>query len=1347
MSGIAITFPGSSAEGQSYLAQNGFTYIYDSQKNRWKRGGDFVRAPKVLSYAGVAVTTTGSGITTGPNGALIYEIPGVVSPSSTAGIDSYKAYRYTDSYPNYTEIQVSISSAFSSVAYAATSTSTTFTIPGSTLSGNTTYYLRARQFVGSNASIASTGEISGYSPNVVRFITTSVYLDSPTIVSIAGTTGFPVYQIGFAGTTLPATVTYTGSGFGNLDKVEWRVTGPRNPDSTGDTALAEVGIGTLSSATLANSLVLAMPFSGAAGVGITNDVNGAIRSASGASAGTTKTVTANGNAGIATVGIATTTAHFYNGAAYFDGSGDYLTAGTSSDYIFGTGDFTVECWAYFNAVSTYNALISIHNGDANWVLRVDTVSGTPRLLFYDGSTSNYSSSPATVAKGRWYHFAITRKSSSLKLCVNGVNEHTATVSNNYTINNNLHIGAQENNLAGTYLNGYLQDVRLYKGVAKYTENFTPPLPSYGTISYTTSTIGSVGIATTAFLKSTGDISTAEVAIGSSTAAQVASSLVLAMPLNKTFGFQDINVAVRGLTSGASAGTAKTVGLGTTSTANAPSHPRISETKSRWYDGAAYFDGGDYLSIPSNSDFNLGTGNYTIEGWIYPANADTNNKTIFSTNWGAGGSILITYDHTTNKGFDLFDYTYSSGSPLLSTSGAYGDNIWYHIAVVRSSGTSRIYINGIQAASATQNSDLTRDVFVIGAVYTSGSESWNGYMQDIKIYKGFAKYTANFTPPQPICGFTTDLAIQSGFTTTSATGTLLSSVVGLGSTSTLAFGADQTYSGITSITSSSGITTLPDTYAQNLVLALPLANITGVGNSFTNDRNTQIRTASITGAGVTAGTTKTITNSGIGTTTGFLKGYNNTASGFSRASANYISVADNVDLELGSDNFTIEWWTYLTNTTSQYEGIWSKPGGGDANGLLHHKETDGSLNFAAATGAGNNWNIGVSFGSCTLYANRWVHFAVVREGPTIRGYADGILRSTDTDTGTIVNNSGALEIGRYTYFPGPVTLGFDGYLQDLKIYKGTAKYTTNFTPPPPMFGDYVRSTPNKIVFTPGSDYVLEARNTASGGIFTSTYSASRQWGTKPEGGIYDPYGANLVLAIPGGAVGGATTTFDVTGQIRFETPTATYVNAGIVTYSNSLGIGTYGNKSITNNGNVSISSTITKYYSRSMQFNGTSAYLLTSTSSDLAPGNGDFTIECWFYIDATPSDDPIFESRSVNGGTDGFTLTAFSSSVIRIFTSSAILSISNLSYQGRWVHIAICRRSSVTSMFIGGILQGTTTSLGNLTNNDLIVGGGRYGAGATISHFFGAGYMTDVRFYKGFAKYTTNFTPPNQIYLT
>ena len=657
--GIAITFPTSPIQGQEYLAQNGFTYVYDSQKNRWDRAGSFVRPPKVLTFAGVAATTTGSGIVTGPNGSLIYNVPGFLIPSSDVGVDSYKAYRTTDSYPNYTEIQVSISSAFSSVAYAATSTSTTFSIPAGTLSGDTTYYVRARQFVGSDASAASTGAISGYSQNIVSFATTALFIDAPTIVSIAGTTRFPVYQIGFAGTTLPATVTYTGSGVGNLDRVDWRVTGPRIPSSTGDTALAEVGVGTFSSVTLANALVFAMPFSGAAGVGVTAEVNAAIRSASGASVGTAKTVTVVGTASTVVIAGLAMTSHFYPCSIFFNGTTDYLTA-SSSEFSMGTGDFTVEGWIYQPGFET---------GDPGFWTIGGSLLGT-NVPGYSNSigmgafgsfnnisvwnNNNYSNTGILQKYYEWYHFANVRRNGVQSLYINGILVWSVTDTTNYT-GTFLGIGAAYgSNYTGR---SYMQDFKVYRGIAKYQENFTPPLPIYGTISYSTGSTNT-GVNTTAYFQSTGDVGIAE------TSSTAANALVLAMPMNRTFGFQDINVAIRGLTSGASAGTAKTVGLGTTSTANAPSQPIISSTESKWYDGAAYFDNGDYATIGNNSDFDFGTGDFTLEGWFYYFNNPTGYNNYFGTNFSNSNGFVFGILNGGNPRVYRAPTVYSSTGPNM-----------------------------------------------------------------------------------------------------------------------------------------------------------------------------------------------------------------------------------------------------------------------------------------------------------------------------------------------------------------------------------------------------------------------------------------------------------------------------------------------------------------------------------------------------------------------------------------------------------------------------------------------------------------------------------------------------------
>jgi hypothetical protein len=210
-----------------------------------------------------------------------------------------------------------------------------------------------------------------------------------------------------------------------------------------------------------SSIVLALPMDGANNGTTFTDESATIKGS-----GSAKTITRNGD-----TKTVTTQSKFYGSSGYFDGSGDYLTAGTSSDYIFGTGDFTVECWAYFNVLNTDNALITNHNNDSNWVFKV--VSG--KFLFYPGDGNGSSIiGTSTISTGSWYHFTATRQSGTLKLFVNGVLETTAALSPNYSLNNTLHIGAQQNNLAGTYLNGYLQDARLYKGVAKYTSNFNPP---------------------------------------------------------------------------------------------------------------------------------------------------------------------------------------------------------------------------------------------------------------------------------------------------------------------------------------------------------------------------------------------------------------------------------------------------------------------------------------------------------------------------------------------------------------------------------------------------------------------------------------------------------------------------------------------------------------------------------------------------------------------------------------------------------------------------------------------------------------------------------------------------------
>jgi hypothetical protein len=790
-----------------------------------------------------------------------------------------------------------------------------------------------------------------------------------------------------------------------------------------------------------------------------------------------------------------------------------------------------------------------------------------------------------------------------------------------------------------------------------------------------------------------------------------------MPMNKTFGFQDINVAIRGLTSGASAGTAKTVGLGTTSTANAPSHPRISATESKWYDGAAYFDGtGDYLTTSaSGSDFTVGGGPFTIECYAY-FNSFSGSPVIFSAGTGGVSALVNSSGYLTLYRNGGGGYSSSLSTNPLSL------KRWYHLVWVTNNGSQWYgYIDGFLAgafASGWSGEGTTSPGYVSTYGNGVGTQVVNGYLQDLKIYKGFAKYTEEFTPPQPICGFTTDISTQTGFTTTTATGALLSSVVGLGSTSTLAFDADTTYAGITSITSSSGITTLTDPYAQNLVLALPLADITGVGNSFTNDRNTQIRSVSL----VSGGTTKTITNTNVSLAT-TSKSYS-TGSSFS-GSGVQLTATNSSDFDIKSGDYTIEFWFY-SNTTSgtqsivtrgSYSGTPSTPGFG-----LHQTEAKISLYYGTSE----------FFTSNFITTGRWYHFALVQQSGVQRMYVDGVFNVSGTLT-LSADSSTNMDIGHSNTVWG-VNYPFNGYLQDLRIYKGVAKYTTNFTPPPPMFGDYTRSTPNKIIFTPASDYVLEAKNTS--GILTSSYSATRQWGTKPEGGIYDPYAGNLRLAYP---FNNTTTFYDTTGQIKLETPTSSYSSGQVVTSPSGS---THTNQTVTNPSSaVTFVNTQSKFYGYSAFFDSSTDEIVAQDAS-LSWGTNDLTIEWWSYRNAeTGTYRTIWDSRE--GGnvldTNGTYIT-FNANSIAGFVPSNMGTDEPIN---QWNHYAICRKSGILYAFVNGVPRGTpTANTNNYSNTTARIGN-------SIDNYNWTGYIQDFRLYIGLAKYQVgvSFTPPNQIYLT
>jgi len=161
----------------------------------------------------------------------------------------------------------------------------------------------------------------------------------------------------------------------------------------------------------------------------------------------------------------------------------------------------------------------------------------------------------------------------------------------------------------------------------------------------------------------------------------------------------------------------------------------------------YFDGTlDALVISTGTNASsLGPGAFTVEMWIYPLQAYssiTAPALLDSRTTGDGaGLIRFGFNGTTLPGGPQIAWV-ENGTSLLTTTLAL--NTWQHIAVVRNAGTIAIYNNGSQIGTTSNSTNLTVPFKYIGKSYDN--LYWNGYMDDLRITNGIARYTAAFTPP-------------------------------------------------------------------------------------------------------------------------------------------------------------------------------------------------------------------------------------------------------------------------------------------------------------------------------------------------------------------------------------------------------------------------------------------------------------------------------------------------------------------------------------------------------------------------------------------------------------------------
>jgi Concanavalin A-like lectin/glucanases superfamily len=179
---------------------------------------------------------------------------------------------------------------------------------------------------------------------------------------------------------------------------------------------------------------------------------------------------------VGTAQISTSVFKYGTGSMSFSGTGAWLTAPDKTNLQLSTGDFTIEGWVYINTAGAAYSIISKGAASTGW--SVGVTSGNLLQFAY---TATSLTGATTLSASTWYYFAVVRSGSgtgNLKIYLNGTADATSAgaVTDNFNQTDILYVGASRTGT--TPLAGYIDELRITKGVARYTANFTSPQQAF-----------------------------------------------------------------------------------------------------------------------------------------------------------------------------------------------------------------------------------------------------------------------------------------------------------------------------------------------------------------------------------------------------------------------------------------------------------------------------------------------------------------------------------------------------------------------------------------------------------------------------------------------------------------------------------------------------------------------------------------------------------------------------------------------------------------------------------------------------------------------------------------------------
>lgn len=1012
------------------------------------------------------------------------------------------------------------------------------------------------------------------------------------------------------------------------------------------------------------------------------------------------TITPNGDPKVVTFSpfpetTAYTRSTINQGAMYFDGTGDKLTTSGASIGDFGTGDFTIEAWINPDALSGYNSIIADDTYSSGstpnaWCFYLDGTS----LDGWKGGSSILTGGTLTV--GQWHHVAWTRSSGTMYLFLDG--QQVATASDSTSFNHGDIIVAS--NVGNYYLDGHLSNVRIVKGTAVYTADFTVPTEPLTAITNTS-------------------LLTCQAA-----------------------GAVDNSSNAHTITVNGDAKQSVFVPFG---------------------ERSVEFDGtGDWLT--SSADVAFGTGDFTLECWVYITNAGTGYKGILSCFTSSIGPVIELYNG---------NWAYYMTGSGVDTSVSATTNTWHHVALTRSGSTFYYFVDGKQIATGSNSTNYTCNLVTIGTlgspVYTTGYEL-TGYVSNARVIKGTALYTSAFTPPtEPLTAITNTSLLtcqNSVFQDNSGNAHAITVNGDPQASNNLPFGERSVYFDGTGDYLTFPEATLSGDFTLETWVQPTALSGTRLLFSSTTQSNVQIPRIQLNG-GVYV----------------YINGTELNAGGTATALAN-----------------TDEWHHFaLTRSgTTVYafvdgEEIWNTTFSSSFNvGVLGAFYLSGSLYSTPYYFGGYLSNTRIVNGTALYTADFTVPtepFTAVTN--TSHLFCQDAVFQDNSGNAHAITVVGNAEASNNIPFAPTTTYGIQQYLDDAYTvanrggsgyFDGTGDYLSVATFAPAggfTVEAWVYKTasvkmqifasnlsPNNRQFAINSSQQIEIYD---GAVVTSTGTINlNEWNhvaVSRSGSTYYFFingeasgtgsASNLMQFDRIGVLGTTNGLFEgYISDIRLVDAPALYTSAFapptapltpvsgtefLCNFTNASIIDRTGSNVIETVGNAQVDTTTFKYGDGALYFDGTGDYLTIPASQEFAFGTGDFTIETWVNFDVIENAGVFHLASSYFPGDFSGLSVLLNTSPFewRLYHKGSGYNTSVTPSANTWYHTALVRNSGTLDFYVNGTSIYSASDTTDYTGTYLVIGGS-YGSAYVMD-----GYIDDFRITKGIARYTANFTPPTK----